>query len=807
MPKSVSFSMMRKFAFSQVHRPHLVCAVLAVVGVVGCNAASTRGGLAAALQADESNGVHGTLHTCIHDEVHSRMPAPELAAQGSHGPAAGPIVHPLGGRALASTHCGNEYCPMRITWEEYDMNTGGDLTPARKTLLVDTIMPAAVERMNSMYLVKPVAGNLLMSRKCNAYCSGAADPRRGKCSDYTRPAQCSLGDGSAPVDIPDKYYGEQVEGCGVSTNTLPPPTATPGRANSDFHIFVRAEDTTSCAGGSTLAYAGTCQRDEDTDRPTVGVVNFCPDRIDTDPATLRGQVYTAIHELHHAIGFSSGAWPLFRDAGAGGSPRTPRDSVQPHTVSAAYRLRAEQDLSSGVCTPTSASSPPPGKQIVTVQTAESGTVAYFSERGISECTDDADKLQNGNCVTRMVTSEAVAKGREFFNCPSLPGVELENQRTSSACAVVGSHLEQRVFMQNFMAPVTSHHSVITPVEMGIMQDSGWYIANYSSADALSAEWGFQQGCAFATEQCLQAPKSAPVNVATAQGRDHFCTRYTDANSHQACTVDHRAVGACSATDGNSIPAEFSYFTDVTVGSVSPIQTDFCPYIKGFSNRLCSDTSQNSADSRKFGRLYSDDSRCAVSTLLKQGLSVGSHTGVGCFTKTCAEAPLSPSELSVIAGTDGLPPPSPTAPWLLLGAADPDTTDVHYAACVNGSTSINPKPSVFSGEFTCLDPALFCKLIGSSTPLVLPTPSPSPSVGASPGASPGPGSGSSGAGGLLGTGIDEQYIYYGAGALGLIIALACLWQCCCRSKQDSQQATSGGRYEHGQGIQMQVRPSS
>lgn len=776
----------------------MLATVVAVSVVSTCNAAGTRGRSVA-----DSPGVHdGKTHSCIHDHVVGSMPAPQHAQQTYHGEGSGGVVHPLGGRALSASHCGTEFCPIRVTWEFFSVTAGASLPQASIDFLRDVIMPAAVARLQDMYLVKPLATNLGISRSCNSFCSSGA--RQGKCVAYTTPATCSLGDGATPVTIPSTYYGEQVEGCGPTT-TLPAATGVP---NSDFHIFVRAEATSNCVSGSTLAYAGACQRDADSDRPTVGVVNFCPLQISLAAGDERGQVYTAIHELHHAMGFSSGSWNLFRDQPNGGTPRTPRNPVIPNTVAASYVERVLQDTSAGTCTPFPSGSAGAGQAIVQVQTPDVNTVAYFGERGIAQCTTAASKLQNGGCVARMVTSEATARARDFFGCPTLPGVELENQRTSSACAVVGSHLEQRVFLQNFMAPVTSHHSIISPVEMGIMQDSGWYIANYSAADALGGEWGVGQGCTFATDKCLGLPKSAPVNVATAGDRPHFCTDYVNVNDNQGCTVDRRAVGACSGVAGQTVPTEFSYFTDPSVGSISPIQTDYCPYIKAFSNRICSDTSENTATAAEFGRVYGADSLCATSTLLKAGRTTPSHVGVGCFTTACITAPLTPSELTVIAGTDGLPPPTPSSPWLLLGAVDPDTSSlVHYAACINGSASMNPAPGVFNGEFTCVDPAVFCNASTSSASVSLPSPSPSPSVLPSPSPTTGAGGAgdSSAEDGFLGTGVDAQYIYYGAGGLAALIALACLWQCCCKSSKAPEAATQGGRYQPGQNIQMTVQP--
>ncbi len=48
-----------------------------------------------------------------------------------------------------------------------------------------------------------------------------------------------------------------------------------------------------------------------------------------------------------------------------------------------------------------------------------------------------------SCVARVITPKVVEVAQKYFDCPSLPGAELENQNPN--CQLVGSHWEQRVF--------------------------------------------------------------------------------------------------------------------------------------------------------------------------------------------------------------------------------------------------------------------------------------------------------------------------------------------------------------------------
>jgi leishmanolysin-like peptidase len=117
--------------------------------------------------------------------------------------------------------------------------------------------------------------------------------------------------------------------------------ADQGAANTDLYVFVTAEQTSHCpdpsAQSGTLAYAGSCQRDQ-FDRPIFGYINFCPYQVPSSSSSPRYPVAvsTAQHELTHVLGFNSQSWGLFRNASR--APLTPRDAVQPNQVAPEYMV-------------------------------------------------------------------------------------------------------------------------------------------------------------------------------------------------------------------------------------------------------------------------------------------------------------------------------------------------------------------------------------------------------------------------------------------------------------------------------------
>ncbi len=110
---------------------------------------------------------------------------------------------------------------------------------------------------------------------------------------------------------PGRSYEYECSSCHVSLSlhgqvpgSCTPITGGTGIPNSDLHVFVYAENVGSCAtaGSSVLAFASSCQTDQN-DRPTFGLINFCPGKL---PATIDsgypGLLGVAIHEYMHVLG-------------------------------------------------------------------------------------------------------------------------------------------------------------------------------------------------------------------------------------------------------------------------------------------------------------------------------------------------------------------------------------------------------------------------------------------------------------------------------------------------------------------------
>jgi leishmanolysin len=158
------------------------------------------------------------------------------------------------------------------------------LTTAKKDLLLNQVLPVALERLAARIKVTRLTSNLM------------------------------------------------VGSFGCSGFTVPAAHKSTGVPNADFVLYVAAGPI---SGSSTLAWAGSCQSDSNG-RPIVGRANFDPQFLTyTSAADLEQQIDTATHELTHALGFSSGSFGGNRSTTTTKRGKTVKQLVMPGVVAAA----------------------------------------------------------------------------------------------------------------------------------------------------------------------------------------------------------------------------------------------------------------------------------------------------------------------------------------------------------------------------------------------------------------------------------------------------------------------------------------
>jgi leishmanolysin-like peptidase len=238
--------------------------------------------------------------------------------------------------------------------------------------------------------------------------------------------------------------------------------------------------------------------------------------------------------------------------------------------------------------------------------ADDTTVQFFKERDV--------------VTAKLVTPHALEHARKHFDCPTLNGVELENQGSEGSAL---SHTEARIFLGDIMNPELNPGATgkYSEISLAIFEDSGWYKVNYSHSTPIA--WGKNKGCAFATQKCLKDQKPKPVSVAP----DHFCTKQYE----RKCMVGHESKGVCvltnSHTEHTPIPEPFRYFNK-SMGGTSESKyvggwvtsADFCPvymqdYTTDFKQAQDCRFTNTHVDTTYTGELYGTGSMCVESDVI------------------------------------------------------------------------------------------------------------------------------------------------------------------------------------------------
>ncbi|TNN18161.1 Leishmanolysin-like peptidase isoform 2 [Schistosoma japonicum] len=302
---------------------------------------------------------------------------------------------------------------------------------------------------------KPPSRKLLIERGC-VEPAFYRDPKTGKkfCRSQCKPtAKCY------DHPVPNEYASGCLIGYG-NGNMREVYKDGPGFEPNEYVIFVGSENKHGCTSGTTLAYAGPCEMHPTTDRPIMGSINFCPQKMEVEEPGKTMLIGTAIHELAHAMGFTRSNFALMREPD--GKPRTPRD---PKT-----------------------GRPPLNREHQ--YTANENTVKRIDRPWVSAAGSFTKSFMS------FVTPAILEEGRKHYNCRELDGIDIENE---GGAGTQGSHFEKRTVGDETMAGVTGVKTVLSRLTLAFFTDSGWWDVDYSVAEPWL--YGKNLGCTFVMQSC------------------------------------------------------------------------------------------------------------------------------------------------------------------------------------------------------------------------------------------------------------------------------------------------------------------
>jgi len=285
-------------------------------------------------------------------------------------------------------------------------------------------------------------------------------------------------------------------------------------------------------------------------------------------------VSIAVHEFVHILGMTSDSLSYFRHP-ISGEPLTPR----PFTVSHVKCVDGREGGYLGL----------PPQSVMKESYGPSGMRHY-----------------------EIVTPTVRQVVRNQFHCQELSGARLENQPTSSDC--FGSHWDERLFFTETMGAIHSRTTnALSSLTLALLEDSGWYRANYNSPYVQPSTFGRGAGCDFVNKPCIndgKIPSYSKGSFCNSSMEIDIDGKITDP-SKQSCSPDHTHKALCDLGDisnrhaSDKPPNEFQYFeNDPNLSPVFFKRADFCP-VPFLSPLSCSHAQLPKIEDESFG----PNSRC------------------------------------------------------------------------------------------------------------------------------------------------------------------------------------------------------
>ncbi|VDP15970.1 unnamed protein product [Schistosoma margrebowiei] len=246
---------------------------------------------------------------------------------------------------------------------------------------------------------RPEKTNQLAQRYCESSNNYFTYPRDSVCTN----SRCQIQAKCGHVDVPNEYSSECSEKHNGRLHRLY--TNGSGIPSAGYVVLFDGYQTRSC-NGSVAAHAGSCLMDLDTDRPILGYVNVCPGKLKIKYPQNRYSLGIFIHEIAHALGFSSSSFAFMRFSN--GTERTPRD----HWHKPIHRDKQGYYI-------------PSDNTMIKIKREWESAEGMFTKEFYS-----------------FITPAVLGAAKKHLKCSSLDGVDIENQKHRGP---IGSHWEGKTY--------------------------------------------------------------------------------------------------------------------------------------------------------------------------------------------------------------------------------------------------------------------------------------------------------------------------------------------------------------------------
>lgn len=341
---------------------------------------------------------------------------------------------------------------------------------------------------------------------------------------------------------------------------------------------------------TTLAFANPCSLHPSTHRPVTMHINVQPKTLynNTDIETVLK------HEIIHGLGFSSDMYKFYR---------------HPNNRSQTYWQYDNITYKTGPV----------------VSTPE--TVIEMNDfNDVHGPQIDVGGLGPGSRL-KLVSPNVLAFGRQYFNCSTLDGVELENDGGNASAA---THWESRLMFWELMTAVQKLvPGKLTGFTAALMKDTGFYDVDPAFV-VDQMDFGYKKGCRFVNDRCN-------AKYQLSGGQEVYNWYFCDNAVSDFCGYNNQYIGRCNVMEfSGDLPVPYQYFESPRQAGRDEF-VDRCPMTEAYTDGFCQSRDVYSNIDNLYLDTNGSSTRCYRSSVLDIRYTITEGTSfVKCFKTVCVD---------------------------------------------------------------------------------------------------------------------------------------------------------------------------